>query len=74
MMMLKRVVMVLSWFAVGCSENNERLRISPSSGHVYHYLENLEYIQRVARYQVRLCLFSGHLISVGSRVGTLLVC
>ena len=31
-------------------------------GHSYHYLENLEHVQRVARHQVRLCLFSGPLI------------
>ena len=47
-----------------------KIRYSSSSGHGYHYLENLDYVQRVARHQVSL--ISGPLIFVGSRVGTLL--
>ena len=31
------------------------IRYSLSPGHGYHFLENLEYVQRVARHQVRSC-------------------
>ena len=53
--LFKVSILMGSWMPWSRCPGLRNIRYSPSPGHGYHFLENLEYVQRVASHQVGLC-------------------
>ena len=50
--LFKVSILMGSWMPWSMCPGLRNIRYSPSPGHGYHFLENLEYVQRVASHQV----------------------
>ena len=53
--LFKVSILMGSWMPWSRCPGLRNIRYSPSPGHGYHFLENLEYVQRVASHQVGSC-------------------